>query len=403
MKRGISTNRNVSGNVDCLKAAGIDFVFRYYSQTTHQPEKRLTQGEAEALSASGIQIGVVYEDGPTSLSYFSTTRGHQDGVNAYHAAAQLHQPPESAIYFAVDYDAALADIAGAISDYFQGVNQGMSDAAAGNNSYQIGIYGSGAACDFLKTHSPFVQYSWLAESTGWLGSKHYAAWDVNQAIATTDLCSFSTDGYEENVALDDFGGFVLGYASPLATNQLRELRSGRRIRSAPQVDGLSCDHHLFVRNLSINELALDATASAAAHILLETIPDVIFTSGRRDVRQQAEAMAANVLRKRAWIAETYSAGPERDALQGWVDSHQTAVTKDAIATGLASIMTTWSDVQKRRLSLHFSGQAFDIQPVAGIAGERIKTAIAGLPHLRSFLESEGGLVIWHADFKDTLT
>src|ERR1017187_8972592 len=196
MKRGISTNRNVTNQASCLKQLGIDFAFRYYSQTTQQPEKRLTQAEAEALSAAGVQIGVVYEDAPTSLSYFSGTRGHQDAVNAYNAALSLHQLPGSAIYFAIDYDAALADISGSIFDYFKGVDQGMRDASGGNSTYLIGIYGSGAACDFNKT---------------------YAAWDLNQAIATTDLCGFSADEYEENQALDNFGGFILGYVPPSPT------------------------------------------------------------------------------------------------------------------------------------------------------------------------------------------
>ena len=217
MKRGISTNRNVATQAACLKQQGVDFVFRYYSLTTHQPEKRLTQAEAEALAAAGLEIGVVYEDAPTSLSYFSGGRGHRDGVNACKAALSLHQPPGSAIYFTVDYDAALADISGSILDYFRGVDQGMKDAGGGNSAYIAGVYGSGAACDFMKAQCPFVKYSWLAESKGWLGSRTYAAWDVNQATAASDLCGFPADGYEENQAQDDFGGFVLGYTPVLPT------------------------------------------------------------------------------------------------------------------------------------------------------------------------------------------
>ena len=68
-----------------------------------------------------MEIGVVYEDGPTSLGYFSASRGHLDGVNAHFYARELHQPPASAIYFAADYDASLSDISGAIFDYFGGV------------------------------------------------------------------------------------------------------------------------------------------------------------------------------------------------------------------------------------------------------------------------------------------
>ena len=217
MKKGVSTNHNVTTWVNCLKQQGVDCVFRYYSTTTTQPQKRLTSKEAEAISSAGLQIGVVYEDDPTSISYFSQGRGHQDGANAYHAARGLLQPASSCIYFAVDYDAAPQHIAGSILDYFKGVNQGMKDAGGGLKNYAIGVYGSGAVCDFLKSHCPFVTYSWLAESTGWLGSKTYNAWNVDQAVANAPLCGFAIDDYEENQVQDDFGGFCLGYAASAVT------------------------------------------------------------------------------------------------------------------------------------------------------------------------------------------
>jgi len=110
-------------------------------------------------------------------------------------------------------------------------------------------------------------------------------------------------------------------------------------------------------------------------------------------------MAGNVVQKRNWIADTYVASTERDDLQAWVDANPIATTKEAIANGLAGIMSNWTDDQKGRLSRHFSGQAFDVQPVAGSTGEDIKAAIKSLPNLRKFLDNEGGLVIWHADFQ----
>jgi hypothetical protein len=67
-----------------------------------------------------------------------------------------------------------------------------------------------------------------------------------------------------------------------------------------------------------------------------------------------------------------------------------------VAAGLAGIMESWTDEQKRRISLHFCGQAFDVQPVPH--GDDIKNTIRGLPNLRKFLESEGGLVRWHLEF-----
>jgi hypothetical protein len=290
----------------------------------------------------------------------------------------------------VDYDASLSDLAGAILDYFQGVHQGMIDAGGGSDGYQIGVYGSGAACDFMTKHCEFVSYSWLAESTGWLGSRNYAAWNVNQAAATIPLCGFTADDYEENRALDDFGGFTLDYAAPFVL-----AAAGRDPGLLPEVT----DHGLFLARLAIDDLNLSPTAKGAANLLHSQLPDLLFTSGRRDVTQQAQAMANNVVKNRAWIRETYRAGSEQDSLQEWIDSNPAATTATAIARGLAAIMLTWNDDQKRQLSRHFSGDAFDVQPVAGPEGDVIKSSIKRLPKLRAFLDTEGGLVIWHAEFE----
>jgi gamma-glutamyl:cysteine ligase YbdK (ATP-grasp superfamily) len=145
-------------------------------------------------------------------------------------------------------------------------------------------------------------------------------------------------------------------------------------------------------------LNLSPNAKRAADLLLAAHPNVKFTSGRRGVADQARAMASNVVTKRQWILNTYKDTPQRKALQKWVDDHPEAKTQAAIAAGLESVMKEWSDAQKARLSKHFSGQAFDVQPVTGAAGTAIKKTIRALPKLSKFLEKEGGLVRWHADF-----
>jgi hypothetical protein len=208
---GISTNRRTTEHVACLHSAGIQFVARYYSTTTHQPEKVLTRSEAQAISAAGMTIVTVYEDLPTKVDYFSTSRGQRDGVNAYHTAVDLGQPRGSGIYFAGDYDASQSDIANAISDYFRGVRQGFADAAQGVTPlYSIGVYGSGACCDWIKAHLRIANYSWLAESTGWLGSRTYTDWNIKQSIAATGLCGFTAGiggSFEDNIGQNEIGGF----------------------------------------------------------------------------------------------------------------------------------------------------------------------------------------------------
>ncbi|ATQ43532.1 hypothetical protein [Caulobacter mirabilis] len=148
----------------------------------------------------------------------------------------------------------------------------------------------------------------------------------------------------------------------------------------------------------IDELELAPRAKAAALALKRAHPTVIITSGRRSAPDQARAMAGNIARNRQWIAQTYVSHAESRALQAWVDAHPQARTRDTIAAGLLSVMNSWTDAQKGRLSKHFSGEAFDIRPVAGAAGAEIKRTIRALPGLTKFLEREGGLIIWHAQF-----
>lgn len=165
-----------------------------------------------------------------------------------------------------------------------------------------------------------------------------------------------------------------------------------------------CDLYVFGppprgADRSIDDLDLQDYVKTAAEQLLAAHPSVVFTSGRRTVKEQADAMAGNVVMNRKYIEQTYAASPERDALQKWVDDHPAATTKTAISAGLEGIMNGWNDTQKRKLSLHFSGEAFDVKPVSGSGGDAIKTTIKNLPKLKRFLESEGGLTIWHAEFK----
>lgn len=154
-----------------------------------------------------------------------------------------------------------------------------------------------------------------------------------------------------------------------------------------------------VVGFSVAELNLIEPAKTGAQTLRDTHPDeVVFLSGRRTVASQAEAMAENVLLNRKWIEETYAPSSQRNALQKWVNDHPEAVTKADIAAGLASVMAPWSDEDKLKISRHLAGLAFDLKPVAGANGVTVKKTIADLPNLRRFLDTEGGLVRWHAEF-----
>lgn len=151
--------------------------------------------------------------------------------------------------------------------------------------------------------------------------------------------------------------------------------------------------------LSIEALGLTGNALAGAQALEAKFPGLQFTSGRRAVPDQARAMAGNIVLNRKWIGETYVDTLASRALQHWVDTNPQAKTAVAIAAGLTAVMTPWGDAMKALLSKHFSGQAFDLQPLAqGALANAVIAFIHTLPGLDKFLTREGGLIRWHLQF-----
>ena len=147
----------------------------------------------------------------------------------------------------------------------------------------------------------------------------------------------------------------------------------------------------------IEALDLRGAAQRGAYAVKKAHPSVKFTSGRRNKADQARAMASNVVNNRKWIEETYATGTVSNACQKWVDDNPNEKTQEAIAAGLLSVMNAAADADLAKLSRHLSGDAFDVQPVEADA-EAIKKTIRGLEGLNKFLDKEGGLARWHAQF-----
>lgn len=147
---------------------------------------------------------------------------------------------------------------------------------------------------------------------------------------------------------------------------------------------------------NISSLKLSSKAKKAAEALLKKHPDVQFISGRRDLKEQAEAMASNVVKNRKWIGQTYAKSAASAACQKWVDDNPDAKSKSDIAKGLHEVLKK-AGSKVSALSRHLTGDAFDVQPVTKDAKE-IKATIRKLPGLHRFLEKEGGLIRWHAQF-----
>ena len=85
---------------------------------------------------------------------------------------------------------------------------------------------------------------------------------------------------------------------------------------------------------NIASLKLSSKARKAAEALLEKHPEVEFTSGLRDLKGQADAMASNVVKNRNWIKQTYATSRASKACQKWVDDNPEATARKDIAAGL---------------------------------------------------------------------
>jgi hypothetical protein len=185
-----------------------------------------------------------------------------------------------------------------------------------------------------------------------------------------------------------------GYAlAPVAAARCRSRQGKERIDMAPLP--------LFPGQLDplIEALELAGAARAAAYALKSAHPSVVFTSGRRGKADQARAMASNVVKNRQWIVQTYKPGALCTQCQQWVNQHPGKVTQSEIAAGLLSVFDTADVATLGGFSKHLSGEAFDVQPVhQEPQASLIKATIRALPGLQLFLDKEGGLVRWHAQF-----
>jgi Domain of unknown function (DUF1906) len=198
MPKGFDTTQDTTPHLAAIKAESYDFAARYLSQSHW---KVIDAAEAAAISAAGLELVLVYEDGPTTSDYFSFGRGQADGTRAAQQAGLIGAPTGTVLYFAVDYDASAADISGVITQYFNGVADALKSLAAANGTaYTSGVYGSGATCSAI-TAAGLASCAWLAQSRGWSGHDTYSGWSIRQATPAI-IAGLSVDPDD---AIGDYG------------------------------------------------------------------------------------------------------------------------------------------------------------------------------------------------------
>lgn len=142
-----------------------------------------------------------------------------------------------------------------------------------------------------------------------------------------------------------------------------------------------------------NYLYLTATAEAAARRLADL--GATFTSGHRDQRQQAHAMAVNTMLQRDWVGHTYVHG---GPVQAWIDENPGVVTIQDLAEGIYRLIAACPPGQQISRHLLMPCPCFDVQPRQDAVGVRILQTIPTLAGLTQFLEKEGYLTRWHCEF-----
>jgi hypothetical protein len=201
MPKGLDTTENCSTKAAAIKASGYDFVGRYLS--SHH-WKVILSDEVNNLTMAGLSIVLVYEDNPTAGSYFSFGQGESDGTRAAQQASLLGAPDNTTIYFSVDYDASDADLAGAITEYFQGVVASFRSFAAANNpQYRVGVYGSGATC-IAMINAGVTTQGWLATARRWRGQDKFTDFAINQGVPAV-IAGLSVDPDD---AIGDYGAIA---------------------------------------------------------------------------------------------------------------------------------------------------------------------------------------------------
>jgi len=155
--------------------------------------------------------------------------------------------------------------------------------------------------------------------------------------------------------------------------------------------------------LTIAQLHLAPYARMGAEWALARHPGLVFTSGRRDVLDQARVMAQNVVRHgRQWVTQTYQPSPLITTLQEWLHRHDDIRETKQIAEGFYDCLLACHSGELTRLSRHLTGDAWDAAWPGDVEGASIVDDIAiNMPAEYGFdkvIDREGGLRVIHVQF-----
>lgn len=162
---------------------------------------------------------------------------------------------------------------------------------------------------------------------------------------------------------------------------------------------------------TIQELRLSHIAERAARLVLERHPEVVFTSGRRDLMDQARAMAQNAVTFGAtWLDDTYKNKRIVHHLMTYMEENPDHC-RDAKILGHHFYEQLQEHFAGEYAKFpHLRGDAFDIRYPRlknGLydrpSGDRIMATLRSLPEhgiaIDWVTDREGALTVIHAQFK----
>jgi hypothetical protein len=223
-----------------LVAAGYTFAVRYLSSWAPHAGKRLTAGEARALSAAGLDVVLVYEDlaGDFLVDPEATGRAHAAAARAQ--AATLGAPPDVPIYFAIDRDPRPAATLRAGLTY-------LRYAAGELGPARVGVYG-GHAIVQAALDGGSCRYGW--QTYAWSDGMWWPGAQLRQVKTGVQFDGVDVD--EDEAQSADFGAWRVGqstYQEVSMAPTLAQLKAERwwdREIISPEIRQLGewlCDHY----------------------------------------------------------------------------------------------------------------------------------------------------------------
>lgn len=147
-----------------FKSDGVECIIGYMSSIWPSGPKCWSPARARALQKSGLAMGIVHEGwGGVNGRGISGPDGLRDGQFCRQNAVLIGAVKGAAVYFAVDTDYTVSQVNALVVPYFTQIRKAFSDGLL-----KVGVYGSGLVCSTLKAKG-LVDYTWLAQSTGWAG------------------------------------------------------------------------------------------------------------------------------------------------------------------------------------------------------------------------------------------